>query len=134
MTLHEWIVPSGADAHVVAANLRRGMSPQSQRLKSSGRVDDGAEFYFAARTHLGGATFAVAEALADGAVSEPVAAPGGMRVLQMAKNVRPVAIPFADARDKVLEDFLADKVARLQTGNERFLRKRADIRVAADLQ
>ncbi|MDB5710437.1 MAG: peptidyl-prolyl cis-trans isomerase [Sphingomonas bacterium] len=134
MTLHEWIVPPGADARAVAANLRRGMAPQAQELSSSGRVDDGTEFYFAARAHLGGAAFAVAATLADGAVSEPVSGPGGMRVLQMVKNVRPVVIPFAEARDKVLQDFLADKVARLQTGNERFLQKRADIRVAADLQ
>jgi hypothetical protein len=134
MTLHEWIVPPGVDAHAVTANLRRGMPPRSQGLSSSGRVDDGAEFYFAARAHLGDATFVVAEALADGAVSEPVARPDGMRILQMTSNVRPVVIPFAEARDKVLQDFLADKVARLQAGNERFLQKRADIRLAADLQ
>ena len=134
MTLHDWVVAPGADARAVSANLRREMSAHSQGLRSSGRVDDGAEFYFAAKAHLGSEAFAAATRLADGAVSEPLAGPGGTHVLQMVRNVRPVAIPFADARDKVLQDFLADKVARLQVGNERFLQKRADIRVAADLQ
>ncbi len=134
MTLHEWIVPRGMDAPRIVSALRSGASPTSLGLKTSGRVDDGEEFYFAAEEHLGKAIFAMAKALKDGGVSEPVAAPDGVHIIQMIQNKRPVQTPYAEARDAVLRDFLADKVARLQEGNKRFLKKRADIKIASDLQ
>lgn len=134
MTLHEWIVPRGLDAPRIVAALRSGASPTSLGLKTSGRVDDGEEFYFAAEEHLGKAIFALARKLNDGAVSDPIAAPDGIHILQMIENRRPVPTPYADARDQVLSDFLADKIGRLQEGNKRFLKKRADIKIASDLQ
>ena len=55
VTLHEFIVaPNRApDADKIVAALRSGTSPQALGLKSSGRVDDGEEYYFAAKAHLG---------------------------------------------------------------------------------
>jgi parvulin-like peptidyl-prolyl isomerase len=134
MLLHEWLLPMGSDAGRAIAVLRGGGSPQTAGLRTSGRVDDGEEFYFAAKIHLGDRLFAVAERLSDGQVSDPVEAPDGLHILQMVRNRKPVGIPFGQVRDRVLQDFLADKVARLQAGNERFLRKRADVRIADDLQ
>ncbi|MEO8375566.1 MAG: peptidyl-prolyl cis-trans isomerase [Sphingomonas bacterium] len=134
MTLHEWLLPRGADAQRTIAALRNGASAASLGLKTTGRVDDGEEFYFAAAEHLGKAIFAVARALGDGAVSEPIPAADGVHIVQMIQNKRPVPTPYTEARDQVLRDFLADKVARLQEGNKRFLRKRADIKIASDLQ
>lgn len=134
MTLHEWIVPRGVDAQPIVAALRNGASPASLSLRTSGRVDDGEEFYFAAQEHLGKAIFAIAASLKDGAVSDPIPAPDGIHILQMVQNKRPVPTPYAQARAQVLSDFLADKVGRLQDGNKRFLKKRADIKIASDLQ
>ncbi len=135
MLLREWLLPrSSGDAARAVAVLRGDGSPQATGLRTSGRVDDGEEFYFAAKIHLGNEVFAVARRLSDGQVSDPIKAPDGIHILQMVKNTKPVSIPFDQVRDRVLQDFLADKVARLQAGNERFLRKRADIRVADDLQ
>ena len=134
MTLHEWLVPRGTDAASAVAALRRGASPGSLNLRTTGRVDDGEEFYFAAEEHLGKPIFTVAQRLPNGAVSDPIPATDGIHILQMIRNIPPVATPYSQARDQVLRDFLADKVARLQEGNKRFLKKRADIKIAADLQ
>jgi len=134
MTLHEWLLPRGGDASRAVAGLRTGASPGALGLRTTGRVDDGEEFYFAAEEHLGKPVFAVAKRLASGAVSDPIPAGDGIHILQMIRNTPPVATPYAEARDQVMRDFLADKVARLQDGNKRFLRKRADIKIAADLK
>ena len=67
-------------------------------------------------------------------VSGPVQTPDGVHILQMVRNKPPIPTPYPEARDQVLRDFLADKIARLQEGNKRFLKKRADIKIAADLQ
>ena len=134
MTLHEWRVPAGNDPQRAVAALRGGASPDALGLKTTGRVDDGEEFYFAAEEHLGKRVFAVAHRLTDGMVSDPIPTPDGIHIVQMVRNQLPVATPYPEARDQVLRDFLADKIARLQEGNKRFLKKRADIKIAADLQ
>ena len=135
MTVQEFIVPAGGgDPAALVAKLRGGASPASLKLKSSGRTDDGEEFYFAARVHLGDRLFAIARSLRDHQVSDPVAMPDGTHILVMVHNQPPVPASFDHSKDLVLRDFLDDKVKRLQAGNERFLRKRADIRIASALQ
>lgn len=135
MTLAEYVIPQGGgDPARIVSRLRHGATPASLSLKRSGRVDDGEEFYFAARIHLGDRLFAVARALPSRAVSEPVAMPDGAHILVMQQNSPPVPATFEKAKDAVLRDVLDDKVKRLQAGNERFLRKRADIRIAATLR
>ena len=99
-------------------------APRSQRMVS------GDEFYFAARIHLGDKLFAVARALKAGDISAPVALPDGVHLLVIRKNVVPVTEPFAHARDKVLEAFIDAQTKQLTGANERFLRKRADVRTA----
>ena len=136
MTVQEFVLPgadAGGAAQAVAA-LRSGASPASLGLKSSGRIADGVEFYFAARLHLGDALFATARTMRDGDVSEPVIQPDGAHVLVMGRNQPPRPVPYGDAQDRVLRDFLADKVARLQVSNERFLRTRADVKIAPELR
>ena len=134
MTVHEWLVPQGADTQQVVARLRGGTAPAAMGLKTTGRVDDGEEFYFAAEEHLGRDIFAVARKMQDRTVSNPLPAPDGFHILQMVRNKLPVPTLYDEARDMVMRDFLADKVARLQEGNRRFLKKRADIKIASDLQ
>lgn len=135
MTLQEFILPKGSSAGAAAvAGLRSGASPASLGLKSSGRVDDGEEYYFAAEAHLGEAIFKVARGLANGQVSDPLSAPDGIHILRMIENRKPVPSPYEDVLDRVTQDFLNDKVKRLQDGNTRFLRKRADVKIASDLQ
>jgi hypothetical protein len=52
----------------------------------------------------------------------------------MRKNVKPALLDFAAARDKVLSDYRNERIRHLATGDEAFLRKRANIRVADDLR
>ncbi len=137
MTVQDFLLPQSvtieAAATIVAA-LRNEALPTSLDLKSSGRVGDGAEFYFAAKLHLGDALFAVARAMNDGKVSDPVRAADGMHILVMQRNRQALPARYEDARDRVLRDFLADKVTRLQSSNQRFLQRRADVKVAAELR
>ncbi|WP_174299372.1 peptidylprolyl isomerase [Caulobacter sp. S45] len=136
MTVQDVRLPSaqatGADKIVAA--LRSGSTPAALDLKGSGRLTGDAQFYFAARIHLGDALFAVARRLKDGEVSAPVAEPDGVHILVMTHNQQPLPASYQDAHDRVLRDFLAAKVARLQAGNERFLRRRADIKIAGDFK
>ena len=97
-------------------------------------MKDGNEFYFAAKLHLGDALFAKARALGDGQVSDPVVQPDGVHILVMQRNQPPLPAKYEDAQDRVLRDFLAAKVARLQASNGRFLQTRADIKVAPGLR
>ncbi len=135
LELGEFVVPPSrtADADRIVQALRSGATPASLELASSGRMDDGEEFYFAAKAHLGEALFAVARRLGDGAVSPLIRQADGIHILVMKHNRRPVPVSFEATRDKVAADFLRDKAERLQLGNERFLRKRADIRFAPGL-
>lgn len=135
MTLHEWIYSGTADGAAKAvAGLRAGTAAPSLGLKTSGRVDDGEEFYFAARIHLGAALFATARKMHSGEVSAPFKAADGFHILQMISNTPPVPTPYEKARDAVLRDFQAEKVKRLQAANDRFLYKRAEIKIASDLK
>ncbi|EIZ79924.1 hypothetical protein WSK_1462 [Novosphingobium sp. Rr 2-17] len=135
MTVHEYVLPKGAtNAQSAVAGLRSGASPASLGLKSSGRVDDGEEYYFAAEAHLGKTVYNAARKLRDGQVSDPIVQPDGIHIVQMEKNTLPVPAPYEQVIDRVTQDFLNAKVARLQDGNGRFLRKRADIKIASDFQ
>lgn len=137
MTVQDFLLPlsvSDEAADRVAGALRAGALPASLDLKSSGRVGASPEFYFAAKLHLGDALFAAARALRGGQVSDPIRTGDGVHVLVMQHNQQPLPVRYEDARDRVLRDFLAEKVARLQTSNQRFLQQRADIKVAPELR
>ena len=78
--------------------------------------------------------FQIAQALPTGGVSTPVALPDGVHVLVMADNKTPVPLDFAAARDQVLNDVRTDAIGHLRTGDEAFLRKRANVLIADDLR
>jgi hypothetical protein len=137
MTVQDILLPAGvsqAETATVVSALRGGATPASLALKVAGKTEDGAEFYFAAKIHLGDALFATARTMQDGQVSDPVSRPDGVHILVMRHNQQPLPARYEDAQDRVLRDYLAAKVTRLQTGNERFLRTRADIKIAPELR
>jgi PPIC-type PPIASE domain/SurA-like N-terminal domain len=99
----------------------------------SGKVAD-EEFYFAAKIHLGEALFETARNLPDGGVSAPIARADAIHVLYMFRNNKPVPFDFDAARDQVLTDYRNDAIGHLRTGDEAFLRKRANVLIADDVR
>jgi hypothetical protein len=139
MMLRDYVFPPGdAKAAAEAAEVFRTKAPTPALLgrwhaSDSRKVAD-EEFYFAVRIHLGDALFDVARELPDGGVSAPLSLPDGIHVLCMLKNKRPIPFDFAAARDQVLTDYRGDAIGRLRTGDEGFLRKRANILIADDIR
>lgn len=137
MIVRDFLAPDAAKAAAAAEALRAGGSidalASKLALKDTGRAKD-EEYYFAARIHLGEEMFAIAEKLNSGEISEPVTGPDGTHLLIMTRNTPPVALPFAQARARVLSDWRQDSGARLLKGDETFLRKRAQVLIAEDLR
>ena len=82
---------------------------------------------------MGESLFDAARKLPDGGVSDPIVRPDGIHVLHMIKNEKPVAFDFAAARDRVLSDYRNEAIGHLRTGDEAFLRKRANVLIADDV-
>ena len=136
MTVRDLVFPP-ANAAAAAEALRSGKDAAAVAAqyggRDSGRVK-GEEFYFAAKIHLGDAQFNAAKALAPGAASKPFPAADGTHILYMVANRPPVPASFEEARSRVLSDYQKEAIARLQTGDENFFRKRANVLIAQDLR
>jgi hypothetical protein len=138
MTVHDYVFPvtaSGAADDAVRTLKSQGPAESMLRLKGreSGKVGD-EQFYFAARIHLGDQLFEAARTLSDGEVSRPIAMADGIHVLYMTSNTRPRLREFGAVRDQVLRDYRGEAIARLRTGDEAFLRKRANVLLADDMR
>jgi PPIC-type PPIASE domain len=144
MTVHDLLLAamtprSKADgiriAHEAAGALRRGDSIAAVTarygLADSGKTK-GEEFYFAARIHLGDALFTAATMLSDGGISEPDMQPDGMHILVMERNLPPKPFAFAEAKERVLNDYRRDAMLRLLAQEEKYLRGRARIALAPE--
>jgi parvulin-like peptidyl-prolyl isomerase len=138
MTVEDYVFPTNGAAVSEAIEALKTQAPTSDLVarfggKSSGKVGD-EEFYFAAKIHLGDRLFEAARGLPQGGVSARIEMPDGIHVLYMQKNVKPVLLDFAAARDKVLSDYRNERIRHLTTGDETFLRKRSNILIADDLR
>jgi len=118
----------------LAAALRHGANPAQLDLIRTATMKDGEEFYFAAKIHLAGALYDAATRLQSGEVSEPLRLADGIHILVIKQNTHPVPRSYAEVRDKVLQDYITEQAQILAAGNDRFLRKRADIAVARGFQ
>jgi hypothetical protein len=139
MNVRDWVLPGG-DPDGLAGNLETLKSAISvpetlARLHAheSGKTR-GEEFYFAAKIHLGDQLFASARELSDGTASAPIQLSDGVHVLYMLTNRRPLPFDFAKARPQVLNDYRNQAIDQLKAGDESFLRKRANVRIADDLR
>jgi hypothetical protein len=139
MTMRDYVFPPGEPkAAAEAAEALTKMPPPPALLarwhgSDSGKVAD-EEFYFAAKIHLGEPLFETARNLPDGGVSAPIARADAIHVLYMFKNKKPVPFDFDAARDQVLTDYRNDAIGHLRTGDEAFLRKRANVLIADDVR
>jgi hypothetical protein len=139
MTLRDYVFsPSESNAAAAVAEALKSAPPTPALLArwhaaDSGKVA-GEEFYFAARIHLGEPLFEAARNLPDGGVSAPLALPDAIHLIYMFKNQKPVPFDFGAARDQVLTDYRNDAIGHLRTGDEAFLRKRANVLIADDVR
>ena len=139
MNVRDYVfAPSDSKAAVEAAAALRSGVPGAAvlakwRASDSGKTADD-EFYFAAKIHLGDALFEAAKDLPDGGVSAPIERADGIHVLHMLKNKKPVPFEYAAARDQALTDFRNEAIGHLRTGDEGFLRKRANVLIADDVR
>ncbi|MEP6883673.1 MAG: peptidylprolyl isomerase [Gammaproteobacteria bacterium] len=139
MTLRDYVFAPGESAAAAAAAEALKLAAPTPALlarlhaSDSGKMTD-EEFYFAAKLHLGGPLFEIARHLADGEVSAPFAGADAIHVLYMLKNKKPAPFDFANARDQVLSDYRNDAIGHLRTGDEAFLRKRANVLIADDVR
>jgi parvulin-like peptidyl-prolyl isomerase len=143
MNVRDWVFPAG-DLGDMAANreaLKSAAIVSETRAETLARLHaresgktQGDEFYFAAKIHLGDQLFASARDLSDGTVSAPIQLRDGVHVLYMITNKRPVPFDFAKARPQVLNDYRNHAIDQLKAGDESFLRKRANVRIADDLR
>jgi PPIC-type PPIASE domain/SurA N-terminal domain len=138
MTVEDYVFPANGAAVSQAIDALKTRTPTPDLIarfggKSSGKVGD-EEFYFAAKIHLGDRLFEAARGLAQGGASAPIEMADGIHVLYMQKNVKPALLDFAASRDKVLSDYRNERIRHLTTGDEAFLRKRANVLIADDLR
>lgn len=142
LTVRHLVVPPGAGsdqqrlqiAQDVVQALRAG-TPVETVTARYGLVEprnDGDEFYFAARIHLGDALFAQALKLEPGGVTQPLAAADGIHVVKVLQDRTPVPLSFERARLQVLTDYKNAQQRRLSAATLQFLRERANIRIAPD--
>ncbi len=133
MDLQEYLAPA-AQAPALLASLAAGRGSGDTGARPSGRVGDGPEFYFAAKLHLGDRIFAVARALRNGEAALAGVDAQGAHVLQMKVNAPPEPTPWPAAEAEVLADYLKARTGEAQAAELRFLHKRAQVRLAADLR
>jgi hypothetical protein len=138
MTVHDYVFPlaassAAADAAKALKAAPTAESPARFKDRESGKVGD-EQFYFAAKIHLGDQLFEAARLLSQGEVSMPIAMPDGLHVLYMTSNRRPRPMDFAAVHDQVLSDYRGEAIAGLRSGDEEFLRKRANILLADDMR
>jgi hypothetical protein len=94
--------------------------------------NDGDEFYFAAKIHLGDAVYAQALRMKEGEVSEPLQAADGIHIVRVVKNKVPVPLSFEHARLQGLTDLKNAQQERLIAATMKFLRERSKILIAPD--
>jgi len=143
LTVRHLVVPASGDgtpeqraqkARDVVAALRAGAAVDEviARFGLTEPRNDGDEFYFAAKIHLGDALFARALKLKDGEVTEPMPEPDGMHVVKVIRDKVPVPLSFERARLQVLTDLKNAQQERLRAATLKFLRGRSKILVAGD--
>jgi parvulin-like peptidyl-prolyl isomerase len=142
LTVRHLVVPlSGGTPEQRAQKARevvsalRANSPVEEVIARFGVAEprnDGDEFYFAARIHLGDTLFAQALKLKPGEVSEPEQQPDGLHIVKVLQDKAPVPLTFERARLQVLTDYKSAQQERLMAATMKFLRERSKILIATD--
>jgi parvulin-like peptidyl-prolyl isomerase len=133
LTVRHLVVPAQKVHDVVTA--LHSDTPVEEVIKRYGLTEprnDGDEFYFAAKIHLGDALFAKALQVKPGEVVEPVQQPDGFHVVKVVQNKAPVPLTYDRAKLQVLTDYKNAQQEKLIAATMKFLRERSKILVATD--
>jgi parvulin-like peptidyl-prolyl isomerase len=138
LTVRHLVIPAGSGSaqkmHDVVNALRSDM-PVEEVIKRYGLTEprnDGDEFYFAAKIHLGDTLFARAVKVKPGEVVEPLQQPDGFHVAKVLQNKAPVPLSYDRAKLQVLTDYKNAQQEKLMTATMKFLRERSKILIASD--
>ena len=137
LTVRHLVIPPSAGTqktHDVVVALRAN-TPVEEVISRYGLTEprnDGDEFYFAAKIHLGDELFAQALKVKPGEVLEPVQQSDGIHIVKVFQDKQPVPLTFERAKLQVLTDFKNAQQEKLMTATMRFLRERSKILVASD--
>src|SRR3569833_271038 len=142
LTVRHLVIPVGNDTPEQRArktqdvvNALRANSPVEEVMARYGSTEprnDGDEFYFAAKIHLGDTLFAEALKLQPGEVTEPEQQPDGIHIVKVLQDKAPVPLTFERARLQVLTDYKNAQQERLMMATMKFLRERSRILIATD--
>ncbi|MDP9124126.1 MAG: peptidylprolyl isomerase [Pseudomonadota bacterium] len=143
MLLHDLVVAAGNGrsaeqasgiAESAARSLRQGMTLKDAivrfGLREARKPGVEEQVDIAVARTLGDGLFAVADRLAAGQVSDPVAARDGVHVLFMERRHREERREFEAVRDQVASDLQRDAVRRAHAEYVQFLRGRAEVLLA----
>ena len=137
MLLQDFRLTGAAPAADVVEALRRSRASREvikRYVLEELRPNQGEDFYFAAKIHLGERLFEVARTMGDDAVSDAVSLADGVHILHMIKNNAPAPREYVRARERVLGDYKRDAAARLRAADEKYLYGKADVQIAAELR
>jgi len=137
MTVQDLVFTKALDANQAIAAIRAG-SPMDATLarfngRDSGKVN-GEDFYFAAKIHLGDKLFELARSLSTGGIGGPISLADGFHILVMARNTPPKPRDFRTVQPQVLDDYRNEEIKRIMVQYNAFLKKRANVLIAGDMQ
>jgi parvulin-like peptidyl-prolyl isomerase len=132
--------PATQAARQAVAALRRGAAldgvmaqyglQDSRKLLDSGHIDTGDVFDFSAKARLDPPVFAAAARLSAGQVSDPIVAADGIHLVVMLKRDPPRQREYAEVSNEVWTDLKKEAQEQVREGNLRYLKSKADIRIA----
>lgn len=137
MTVKDLVFEKAGDANQAMGAIQGGSPVPAALERFHGRdsgKENGDDFYFAAKIHLGDKLFAVARSLPTGGISSPVDMADGAHVLVMTKNKLPQPRDFQTALPQLLDDYRNDGIKRVMLQYNAFLKKRANILIAGDMK
>jgi hypothetical protein len=89
-------------------------------------------FDFAVKIKLSPALYAAAEALSTRQAADPIVDAGNVHLILMEKHDPGAVRSFAQARDAVLQDYKKEEQTRVENANLKYLKGKADIRLAPE--
>ncbi len=137
MIVHDYLAPSALAGEKAIKAIRAGQPAEKvigQLKLRDTKKTQGEEFYFAAKIHLGDQLFAAATRLAKGEVLQSDRAAGRPTFTIDGIDQSAAAAAVRTRSSAVAKDLIDEATARLNAGNEKFLRRRANVLIADDLK